>query len=242
MPAVPALIMAGGSAIGSIAANKARKSATQQAAQRSPEEQALFAKQGQLADQSLAQGQQAFGTGMGQLRSTIDYYRTLLDGSRAARMNAVSGETQDVAQAYQGADVAAGKNLRGGERDQAMAENSRAKAGQISRLVTGVRPGAAQALSGIGSGLVGAAQGFEGQAGNIQGNLLGNSTDNRMQANQAGDKAAERTGAAIGNITGLLAGQSWGRGGSQASTPSGWSIKGFGGRLPGASMPPEVGY
>lgn len=249
MPAVPALIMAGGSVVGSIAAGKARKSAQKQAMQRSPEEQALMDKQGGLQDQATAQGKQTFSGGMGQLRSTIDYYRSLLNGDRATRMNAVSGEAQDTADAYQGADVAANKTLRGGERDQAVAENARAKAGSVARLVTGVRPGAAAALTGIGQNLLSTSEGFSGQAANIGANLLGNSTDNRFKANEAGDKAAEGVGSAIGNITGLVAGGFGGAGGGGKSLSSITGNKSpvispgsFTGRLPGAPLPPEVSY
>jgi len=198
--------MAGGSIASSVVAGKARKSAMKDAMVRSPEEQGYLQSQTQLGDQMRQQGQQAFQTAMPQVRSTIDYYRTLLDGSRAARMNAVSGEAQDTAEAFQGADAAANKNLRGGERDQAVAENSRAKAGQISRLVTGVRPGAAAALGNMGQQLLGTSSQFEGQAANVGANLLGNSTANRQGAFAVGDAAAQRTSDAIGGITGAVAG------------------------------------
>lgn len=213
MPAVPALIMAGGSIVSSIASKKAASSASKQAAQRSPEELAFMNSQTQLGDQMRQQGGQLFGTAMPQLRSTIDYYRTLLDGSRAARMNAVSGEAQDVGEAYQGADAAADKNLRGGERDQAKAENARARAGGISRLVTGVRPGAAGALGSLGTSLVGASQGFEGTSADIGGNLLGNSTANRQGAFAVGQQAGANTSEQIGKLVGALAPLFGGKGG-----------------------------
>lgn len=241
--------MAGGTIFGSIAAGRARKKAAEEAAKRSPEEQAQYNKQQGLQDQATRQGQQTYAAGMGPLKSTIDYYRTLLDGSRAARMDAVSGEAQDTSQAFAGADAAADRNLRGGERDQAKAENSRAKAGQISRLVTGVRPGAAGALSGIGQQLVNTSEGFSGQAANIGGNLLGNSTQNRQQANAAGERAGASAGAAIGQITGLVAngfsnamqpGRNSGITGGKTSTGS--DIGSLTGRLPGAPLGPEVSY
>jgi hypothetical protein len=88
------------------------------------------------------------------IRSTLDYYQTLLNGDRAARMNAVSGEAQDTAAAYQGAGNNINQNLRGGEREQALAQNATGRAGSIARLVTGVRPGAAAATAGLATPLL----------------------------------------------------------------------------------------
>lgn len=205
MPAVPALIMAGGSVVSSVVSAKAQKNAQKAAAQRSPEELAYMNSQTQLGDQFRRQGSQLFGTAMPQLQSTIDYYRTLLDGSRAARMNAVSGEAQDTAAAYAGADAAADKNLTGGEREQAKAENARARAGQIARLVTGVRPQAAEALGSLGTNLVGQAGNFEGTAANIGANLLDNSTTNRQGAYAEGAAAGQRTSENLGKLFGGIA-------------------------------------
>ncbi len=200
--------------------------------------------QGKLSDQMRRQGSQAYSMGMPQVQSTIDYYRTLMDGSRAARMNAVSGETQDVAQAYSGADAAADRNLQGGEREQAKAENARMKAGQISRLVTGVRPGAAAALGSMGTNLVGAAGQFQGSAADITGSLLGNETANRQGAFQAGENAANTTSENMGKLFGSLAGAagSWGGGGGgykPKAQATGSSIVGFNGMKRGG---PELSY
>lgn len=203
-----------------------------------------MAEQGQLAGQMRRQGGQLFATGMPQVQSTIDYYRTLMDGSRAARMNAVSGEAQDVAQAYAGADAAADRNLQGGEREQAKAENARARAGQIARLTTGVRPGAAAALGQMGTGLVGAAGQFQGSAADITGSLLGNETANRQGAFAAGEDAATTTSENMGKLFGSLAGAAgtWGKAGGgykPNAQATGSSIVGFNGMKRGG---PELSF
>lgn len=198
MPAVPAIIM-GGSAIGSaLLGKKASNDAAEAASKRSPEELALMKSQTGLADQQTRQGSQLFGAAMPGISSTLRYYQSLLSGGRGARVAATSSEAGDVASAYEGANASlARSNVRGGELVQQQAENARAKAGQISRLVTGVRPQAASALGGMSGGLVGAAQGSQGQAGGIYGSLTGNATQNRQQGNLIG----MQTGA---NLTGTL--------------------------------------
>lgn len=246
MPAVPALIMAGASAGGTLLGNKAARDTRKAAMQRTPEELALMQAQTGLANQQAQQGGALFGAAMPSVMSTLDYYRTLIDGSRAARMSAVSGETQDASQAYQGADAAVKKNLRGGERDEALANNATARAGAVSRLVTGVRPNAAAALGGLSEGLVGQSAGFAGQAGQIRSGLLNNETNNRQQAFQAGEQAGDRTASGFGQMFANLlpALSKIGGGGGKApltganiKIPSSGSFK-----LPGAPMPPEVSY
>lgn len=204
MPAVPALIMAGTTIGSSLLSSKIAGSAASQASQRSPEELAYMNSQTDLANQMRGQGQQAFGSAMPAIRSTLDYYQSLLNGDRQARMNAVSGEAQDTTAAYQGGANNIKRNLRGGERDQALAENATSRAGAISRLVTGVRPGAAAASAQVGQGLLGAAGGFENSAAGIQGNLLSNSTYNRQQGNAYGQQAGADAGQNLGRLFGQL--------------------------------------
>lgn len=239
MPAVPALIMAGGAIgsayVGSRAANSARK----QAGQRSPEELALMNSQRGLADQQARQGRELFGSSMPGVRSTLDYYGTLLSGNRGAQQQMVAPEAEGISDAYRGADRAVSNRLVGGERDQALAENARERAGRISRLITGVRPGAASAMSGLTQGLIGASSGFSGQAAGINSGLLANETENRQQANRAGQDAGSGTAAQMGQLLSMLVGSlGGGRGGgggrplaSRNLIPSGTS----------SWMPPNVG-
>ena len=101
--------------------------------------------------------------------------------------------------------------------------------------------GAAAGLASVGSQLVGASQGFEGEAGNIGANLLGNSSQNRQQAGQVGREAGAGVAGAIGGIAGDLAG-AYKPKALTPSIPGASSITNFKGRLPGAPLGPEVGY
>lgn len=227
MPAVPAIIM-GGSAIGSaLLGKKASDNASQAAQYRSPEETALLRSQTGLADQQRGQGAALFGQAMPAIQNTMRYYSTLLGGSRAARVAATSPEAESVSQAYGGADAALRRsNLRGGERDAQLAENQRAKAGQIARLVTGVRPQAAAGLGSQAMGLVGAGNAATTGAGALYSNLLGNATGNRLQANAVGQQAGQNTtdqiGRLVARIVGMGQGSWWGKSASGGGGGMGW--------------------
>lgn len=220
MPAVPAIIM-GGAALGSsLIGKKASDNAANAASKRSPEELALMKSQTGLANQQAEQGSSLFRTAMPGIQSTLKYYQTLANGGRAARMGAVANEAEDVAGAYTGADNALLRsNLRGGERDAQLAENSRAKAGQVARLVTGVRPQASNALLGGSMGLLDAAGGNQRSAGGMFGTLLGNSTGNRLQGNAIGSQTGSALTGQLGKLFANIMDQSkgsswWGKGGS----------------------------
>lgn len=174
--------------------------------ERSPEELALMRSQTGLSDQLRRQGSDLFGSAMPGIQNTLGYYNTLLSGNRAARMGAVGQEAEDVAGAFAGADKAVGRRLVGGERDQALAENARARAGQISRLTTGVRPQAAGAMANLGTNLIGAGAGMQGASGDIGARLLSNSTNNRQQANQFGLQAGQNTTSQLGSLMARLMG------------------------------------
>lgn len=225
MPAgmIPALIMGGASIGSSLIGRSAANSAARAASQRSPEEIAALNAQTGLARQQTAQGSQLFGAAMPAISNTLRYYQTLLGGSRGARVAATSGEAEDIGNAYSGADAALRRsNVRGGELVQQQAENARAKAGQVARLVTGVRPQAASALTGEGMGLVSAAQGSQWQAGGIYSGLLGAGQQNRQQGNFIGLQTGSNLTGNLGRLVAQLVNQGKG---------SWW------GKTPGASMP-----
>lgn len=192
MPAIPALIMAGG-ALGSAYMSSR---AASEASRRSPEERQAMSSSQRLSDLTASQGQQLFGAAMPAVQRTLGYYGTLLNGNRAARNAAVAPEAQSVANAYEGANRAIGRSyVRGGGRDYALAENARGRAGDIARLTTGVRPQAAQAMSAIAGGLLPNATANYGTAAGINEGLIGAGFNNRQFGQQAG----------------MLAGQNWGQ-------------------------------
>lgn len=206
MPAVPALITAGASVGSSLYASHAANSAAKNAAKRTPEELALIRSQTGLADQQRKQGASLFANAMPGINQSLNYYRTLLSGDRAAQTAAVAPEAETIGQAYSGADRAVRRGLTGGERDQALADNARARSGQIAHLITGRRPEAAQGVANLGAGLLGESGGFSGNAANITAGLLGNETGNRYQSNQVGQQTGANTAAQLGAILAQLLG------------------------------------
>lgn len=214
MPAVPALVMAGGAIGGSLLGNKTAKDV----AAGTPQQQALMTSQTKLADQTASQGQQEFSTAMPAIKNTLGYYQTLLNGNRSARMAAISPEAQDTGAAYGGADTAIKSGpLRGGERDQALAANATARSGAIARLVTGVRPGAAAAISGTAGNLLGTAGGSNATAGSIYGNLSGTAGQQQQRGLNAGQQTSGNFGALLAN----LLNQYKGGGSSSSGGPAG---------------------
>ena len=195
-------IGAGASLLGGWLSGRHAKKA---AAQRSPEEmQALAGAQGAatglgtLGQQGFQQGTAAFGQGLGNLGQAGNYWQTLLGGNRAAMAQATAGPRGAITDQYRGAERGLERSgVRGGVRDLAMAELSRDRAGKIAGLTTGVQPGAAQQLAGIGGdigqlglGMAGLGAQATGGAGSLWSHLLGAGAGNRYQANEAGQAAA----------------------------------------------------
>lgn len=203
MPAVPIAI-----GVGSMIANHyASKAAAKQAMEKTPQETAAFDANTKLATQQAQQGNEMFQTAMPGVKNSLNYYNTLLSGNRAARTAAVAPEAESVASAYDGANKAIGRGyVQGGQRDQAVAENARSKAGQIARLTTGVRPMAANAIAGIsGSILPGAAQ-RAGTASNIYGQQANSEMLNRQYGNKVGDQTSQNFGRLFAQIMNLTKG------------------------------------
>lgn len=211
MPVVP-FIPTIASTVGSIFGGKR---ATQAAQQRSPEEQQAL-QGGQAAGSALAgQGTNLFGTGTGMmttgqqtLAQPTNYYQKLLGGNRALQTQAISAPRGAISDVYRGAERSLEKGgVRGAERDVQQGELSRQRAGQISSLITGVQPSAAQALTGIGqqqvqsgAGIAGQGVGATGQSGNLFAALLGQGAQNRMYARQEGEKAGGGFGSILFDI------------------------------------------
>jgi hypothetical protein len=200
MPAVPALIGVAGSLGSAWLGSRAAKSAMQ----RSPEELDALTANTALARQSATQGSQLFSRSMPAVGNALNYYQTLLSGNRAARTAAMAPEAESVANAYEGANQAINRGyVRGGVRDTALAENARAKAGQIARLTTGVRPMAAQGMADIGSRLMGAGQQSVGTAAGINQGTIASGTQNRLIGMQAGQETTRSLGAIFARLLAL---------------------------------------
>ena len=202
MPAIPAIIGVGGALGSSYLGSQAAKAAMQ----RSPEEIDALTANTALARQAATQGSQLFGRAMPAVGNALNYYQTLLSGNRAARTAAMAPEAESVASAYEGANQAINRGyVRGGVRDTALAENARAKAGQIARLTTGVRPMAAQGMADIGSRLMGAGQQGTQIASGINANTLASGAQNRLIGMQAGQATTQSLGAIFARLLSLYA-------------------------------------
>lgn len=227
MPAIPAII-SGGAAIGaSLIGSKMGKSAADAAMQRTPAEQGAFDANTKLAGGQVQQSNQMFATAMPAVRNSLNYYQTLLGGNRAARMGAVAPEAESVSGAYRGAETALKRNyVQGGQRDMALAENSRARAGDIARLTTGVRPGAAAASAGIAQNLIPAAQRGYGTAAGIYGGQVNNEMQNRQYGDQAGSRTSANFGRLFAQILALTGGRNGGVSGKSSGGPMSFAVPG----------------
>ena len=131
--------------------------------------------------QNRQQGTDLFQAGMPATQNALNYYATLLRGSRAAMQQATAGPAAQLTDTYRGAERGLERmGIRGGEAATARAELSRDRANAIAQLTTGQQGAAAAALGGLGSRLTG--QGVDAVSGAATGygNLAG----------QAGDVAA----------------------------------------------------
>lgn len=211
MPVVPFIPMIASTVGGMIASKKAQSSAQK----RSPEEATALGGAQAAGGASAGQGQNLFGTGTGMvaegqqtLAQPTGYFQKLLSGNRATMSQAVSQPRAAISDTYRGAERSLEQGgVRGAARDVAKGELGRNRAGQMSSLITGVQPMAAQALTGIGqtqtgqgAGVAGQGVGATGQAGNIFGNLLGPGFENRKYAAGEGEKFGSNVGGLIFDV------------------------------------------
>jgi hypothetical protein len=174
---------------------------------RSPEELRAIQRTEALTGQSMQQGQQYGALARPMLGQAFNYYGSILGGNRGAIRQAVSPELQDIGEAYKGADTAVGRSyVSGGQRDQAFAENARGRAGQISRLIGGVRPMAAQQGGQLAGQVAGIGQQSQYLAQLANQNLLGQGFQNRLLGQQAGAGAARQWGGLFARLSSALGG------------------------------------
>lgn len=239
-------------AIGSLwAAKKAGSAAEDHANQLNQQGQAAF-----TGAQGAAQNLSSLGTGLvGQGQATTaeglatagkgtNYYSALLGGNRALQSQAVAAPRAAITDVYRGAERNLDRGgVRGAAKDVATADLGRQKAGQISSLITGVQPGAAQALTstglsvaGVGGQQTGQGLGAVGNAGSLLSGLYGPSLGQGQFAQKQGQAAGDKTGGMLGGllfdiINGVLkqkgsgSGSSSGGGGGGMST---WTMPGWG--------------
>lgn len=253
MPVAVPLVMAAVSYAGSKVAEHSAKKAQQAAMQRSPEELAALKGQTGAAGELSAtgadltkSGQAATQTGLSTMAPAATYFGSLLRGNRALQSQAVAGARGGITDTYRGAERSLEKSgVRGASHDVASGELARQKAGQISSLITGVQPGAASALAGIGGeqagiGTTQTAQGGArtGAAGSMYGNIVTGGQGNRQSAFNIGNEEGTRVGNAFGQFVAGI-GSYYGGGNSMAASkrrlPS-RPLTGFGNALPAGNV------
>lgn len=221
LAAAPIIGKVGGALLGGLFAKKSQQSAMK----RSPEEQLALGGAQQAAQGLSTTGQDLIQGGRDAQRPAQNYFQTLLQGSRPAMMQAVAGPTAALTDVYRGAERGLERSgVQGAARDVASADLTRQKASQISSLITGVQPGAAQQLAGMGAQQVGQGIGAVGAGANAFGNLLGAGAQNRIYGRQEGAETGKNVG---GLIFDLLSGTMTPKGGggvlpSRQTVPS-WS-------------------
>jgi hypothetical protein len=119
-----------------------------------------------------------YNVGFPAYSQAVSYYESLLGrGGRAGANVATAPAAEGIAQNYQGAQTSLLSGyLRGGARDQALADLERSKAADIAHLTTGVQPQAASALAQAGLGGATAGLGGTAESANLYGGLLQNQT------------------------------------------------------------------
>jgi hypothetical protein len=219
MAAVMPIAMAIGSAISARRGSRSAGETERIASTPTAEERAAGAGASRAAGDLSGMGQTLYGQGQGALGQTSGYYQKLLGrGGKEAALAAVGPQMENISQLYGGVSRGLeGRNVRGGVRDLGIARAERDKAGQMSRLIHGVQPGAAAALTGIGKFQTATGVGATGRAGGIFSDLLGKGLQGRglsLQGRLAGEQARGKTGGDIGALLfSLLSGMSGGGGG-----------------------------
>lgn len=131
-----------------------------------------FAAQADTADRLNAQGGAVAQVGQQALGQSTNYYARLLNGDRAAMTGALTPEIGATNAVYAGANRSLDRAPAGAGRDVARAELGRERAGKIGSLVSGVRPMAAEAMTGIGQNALQLGFGARQAAGGIYAQLL----------------------------------------------------------------------
>ena len=189
MPVVPfiPLIASGVSAGVGYLANRGKNKALENSAN------AQGAATTMLANQQAQMGADQYQMGRPLLQQASGYYSKILSGNRSAMQSALQPEREATTDIYRGAERSLDRSgIQGGSRDVARAELSRNRAGQLSSLLSNMRPQAAAQTSALGGGLTSSAMGATQNAASVYQNLLAGTRSNQQYQNsqQAASGAA----------------------------------------------------
>lgn len=196
-PAVPWIVKGGSMIGGALLGRKAQNSAMK----RTPEEMAALTGAQQGATQLGQAGTSLFDQSQQTLAGPTSYYSALLGGDRAKMALATAGPRASITDNYRGAERGLERSgVRGAVGDLAKAELSRDRAGQIASLTAGVQPGAAGALTNIGTSQEETGLRATDSASSIWRALLGEGAANREYGRQEGEKFGTSMGGLLFDI------------------------------------------
>lgn len=150
----------------------------------------------------IPQGQQGQSQGQSDLGSSSSYWGKLLNGDRSSITSALQPEISSITGQGDAArrQASALGTSRGGGTNAANQQSQTAEQGQISNLIAGARPQAAQQLQGIGQTELNNSANLLG-LGNQAGTSLTNAATNSYQTTSAQNAAQ---GQAAGQIASAL--------------------------------------
>jgi len=198
-----AIFQGGAGVAGMIAAKKAQDAAQQL----NPNQQAVWNGQQQVAGNAAGGAQQLYTQGQQLLSGPSNYYQALLSGNRAAMTQAVAPGIAALTDTYRGAirglDQA---GVQGAQKAQAMSDLTRQRAGQIGSLITGVQPGAASALTGMGQNQLNLTPSLYQVGGGIYGTMGNQAYNQRVFANDVGTQTGSAIGQTVRDVGNALPG------------------------------------
>lgn len=165
----------------------------------------------QMAGPMASQGMGLTRQGAGDLGAASQYYRSIL-GNRQQARESLAPEMQTAMDFYRGAEGKAGRTLRGGSRDTALAELNRQKVGNMAMMLPQARARAAEGAAGVGGTLLGGGTNLAATGGNLASNaaylnqgLFNQASQIRQQQGEGG----KGWGSLLYDVAGMLP---WGKG------------------------------
>lgn len=211
MPAavwIPIAMSAAGTAYGMYSQHKAQSEASAAAQRAEKQFNDQYGENSAIGRDQRGVAKQLLGVGLPAAGRTAGYYSTLLGGDRAAMRAATAGPRGAIEDTYRGAARGIERSgLRGGSRDQALAELAREGAGKVAGLTSGVQPMAAEGLGNLAGSLIGQGganlgnSALTGQSLLSQaGSMFGTQTQNKWNQYAAGQQQIQQWGALLAQL------------------------------------------
>lgn len=177
---IPAAVSGGLSLFGALKGNSDAKNAL--ALQKS-----VFNKQSNMADTITRFAQNQHSMADPAISKAMSYYTSLASGNRGALNAAMAPEMASMTDTYRGATTALNKIAPGAQRDKALSDLIRQRAGQAGMMPMQARAGAVGQLGGLGTSVNNSANGLLGSASGIfsgMGSLANSMNQTQQQINQ----------------------------------------------------------